>query len=56
MSKRFLVCPPTHYAVNYDINPWMTRNVGYSAPDAQRHLLLWVAMYSAKLFKERKIL
>jgi N-dimethylarginine dimethylaminohydrolase len=36
MSKRFLVCPPTHYAVNYDINPWMTRNVGYSAPNAQR--------------------
>jgi N-dimethylarginine dimethylaminohydrolase len=36
MSKRLLVCPPTHYAVNYDINPWMTRNVGYSAPNAQR--------------------
>jgi N-dimethylarginine dimethylaminohydrolase len=36
MSKRFLVCPPTHYAVTYDINPWMTRNVGYSAPNAQR--------------------
>ena len=31
MSKRLLVCPPTHYAINYDINPWMTRNVGYSA-------------------------
>src|ERR1700722_11473960 len=36
MAKRFLVCPPTHYAVTYDINPWMTRNVGYSAPNAQR--------------------
>jgi N-dimethylarginine dimethylaminohydrolase len=36
MPTRFLVCPPTHYAVTYDINPWMTRNVGYSAPDAQR--------------------
>ena len=31
-----MVCPPTHYSVNYDINPWMTRNVGYSAPDARR--------------------
>jgi N-dimethylarginine dimethylaminohydrolase len=36
MPTRFLVCPPTHYAVTYDINPWMTRNVGYSAPNAQR--------------------
>jgi len=36
MATRLLVCPPTHYSVNYDINPWMTRNVGYSAPDAQR--------------------
>jgi N-dimethylarginine dimethylaminohydrolase len=31
-----LVCPPTHFSVTYDINPWMTRNVGYSAPDAIR--------------------
>jgi len=36
MATRILVCPPTYYSVNYDINPWMTRNVGYSAPDAQR--------------------
>jgi N-dimethylarginine dimethylaminohydrolase len=36
MPTRFLVCPPTHFAVNYDINPWMTRNVGYAAPNARR--------------------
>jgi len=36
MPTRFLVCPPTHYAIAYDINPWMTRNVGYAAPDARR--------------------
>ena len=36
MATRMMVCPPTHFSVNYDINPWMTRNVGYSAPDAQR--------------------
>ena len=36
MPTRFLVCPPTHYAIAYDINPWMTRNVGYAAPDAKR--------------------
>jgi N-dimethylarginine dimethylaminohydrolase len=36
MATRFLVCPPTHFEVAYDINPWMTRNVGYAAPNAQR--------------------
>jgi N-dimethylarginine dimethylaminohydrolase len=36
MATRILVCPPTYYAVNYEINPWMTRNVGYQAPDAKR--------------------
>jgi N-dimethylarginine dimethylaminohydrolase len=36
MPTRFLVCPPTHYAIVYDINPWMTRNVGYAAPEARR--------------------
>jgi len=36
MATRILVCPPTHFSVNYDINPWMTRNLGHSAPDAQR--------------------
>jgi N-dimethylarginine dimethylaminohydrolase len=36
MATRFLICPPTHFAVNYDINPWMTRNLGYPAPYARR--------------------
>jgi N-dimethylarginine dimethylaminohydrolase len=30
------MCPPTNFAVAYDINPWMTRNVGRTTPDAQR--------------------
>lgn len=30
------MCPPANYAVSYDINPWMTRNVGRSTPDAVR--------------------
>ena len=30
------MCPPTNYAVAYDINPWMTRNVGRATPDAIR--------------------
>jgi N-dimethylarginine dimethylaminohydrolase len=36
MATRFLVCPPGHYDVRYAINPWMTRNVGDTAPDARR--------------------
>ncbi len=30
------MCPPTNFAVAYDINPWMTRNVGTATPDAVR--------------------
>ncbi len=33
---RFLMCPPTNYSVSYDINPWMTHNVGAATPDAAR--------------------
>ncbi len=31
-----LMCPPTNFGVTYDINPWMTRNVGVATPDAMR--------------------
>jgi N-dimethylarginine dimethylaminohydrolase len=30
------MCPPTNYGVAYDINPWMTRNVGVATPQAAR--------------------
>ncbi len=30
------MCPPTAFSVTYDINPWMTRNVGTQTPDATR--------------------
>ncbi len=33
---RLLMCPPTNYSVTYDINPWMTQNVGVATPDAAR--------------------
>ena len=33
---RLLMCPPTTFSVTYDINPWMTRNVGAQTPDAMR--------------------
>jgi N-dimethylarginine dimethylaminohydrolase len=30
------MCPPTNFSVSYDINPWMTGNVGIDTPDAMR--------------------
>jgi N-dimethylarginine dimethylaminohydrolase len=30
------MCPPKDYAIAYDINPWITRNVGTATPDAAR--------------------
>jgi N-dimethylarginine dimethylaminohydrolase len=36
MSTRLLVCPPQYFSVSYDINPWMTHNVGRATPDAIR--------------------
>jgi N-dimethylarginine dimethylaminohydrolase len=36
MATRLLMCPPTYFGVSYSINPWMSENVGYTAPEAQR--------------------
>ena len=36
MAMRLLMCPPTNFSVAYDINPWMTRNVGSPTLDAVR--------------------
>jgi N-dimethylarginine dimethylaminohydrolase len=36
MKTSFLMCPPTEYRIAYDINPWMTRNVGVATPQAVR--------------------
>ena len=33
---RILMCPPSNFSVAYDINPWMTQNVGAPTPDAAR--------------------
>ena len=34
MSRRFLMCPPTHFAVTYAINPWMAPDVPVDAATA----------------------
>ncbi|HTJ25904.1 MAG TPA: arginine deiminase-related protein [Candidatus Limnocylindria bacterium] len=36
MATRLLVCTPGHYGVRYAINPWMSRHVGDTTPDAVR--------------------
>src|SRR4051794_38295752 len=27
-SPRILMCPPDHYGIEYEINPWMNRSLG----------------------------
>ncbi|MGA7747358.1 MAG: arginine deiminase-related protein [Candidatus Aquilonibacter sp.] len=41
---RFLMCAPTHFRVAYDINPWMTRNVGGATAQASRQWERLVAL------------
>ena len=43
--KRFLMCPPTHFAVDYDINPWMTEQIGQV--DHHRAQVQWQALFNA---------
>src|SRR6187455_265908 len=28
MAARILMCPPDHYGIEYEINPWMNRSLG----------------------------
>src|SRR4051812_294096 len=28
MPPRILMCPPDHYGIEYEINPWMNRSLG----------------------------
>jgi len=36
IMTRLLMCPPTNFSIAYDINPWMSANVGAATPDATR--------------------
>lgn len=42
-QPRILMCPPDHYGIEYEINPWMSRSRG-SAPD--RAHAQWQALYT----------
>jgi N-dimethylarginine dimethylaminohydrolase len=37
-GRRFLLCPPTHFGVAYEINPWMSTKVN---ADPARALAQW---------------
>lgn len=34
--RELLLCPPDHYGIEYEINPWMSRARGAEAPLAQK--------------------
>jgi N-dimethylarginine dimethylaminohydrolase len=34
--RELLLCPPDHYGIEYEINPWMSRARGAEAPVAQK--------------------
>lgn len=42
MSKEVLMCPPTHFGVEYEINPWMHRS---DPVDPARALEQWTALH-----------
>jgi len=43
-GRRYLVCPPTHFAVTYEINPWMHAEVRV---DPERAADQWAALVAA---------
>lgn len=43
LTLRFLMCPPTHYEVDYVINPWMEGNIHKSSRDRAQQQ--WQKLY-----------
>src|SRR5438270_1287109 len=44
VTRRLLMCRPTHYGIEYEINPWMSRSHG---ADTERAAAQWEALYAA---------
>jgi N-dimethylarginine dimethylaminohydrolase len=42
VTQRLLMCRPTHYGIEYEINPWMSRTLGADTDLAARQ---WEALY-----------
>ena len=43
-APRILICPPDHFAIEYEINPWMNVRVGSDAGRARQQ---WTALRNA---------
>src|SRR6266446_1483141 len=43
-APRVLMCPPDYYGIEYEINPWMHREV---ASDPMHSLVQWWALHDA---------
>src|SRR6266536_3277057 len=42
VTQRLLMCRPTYYGIEYEINPWMSRSQG---ADTSRAMTQWQALY-----------
>jgi N-dimethylarginine dimethylaminohydrolase len=45
MIRELLLCPPDHYGIEYEINPWMSRARGAEAALAQKQ---WRDMHATE--------
>jgi N-dimethylarginine dimethylaminohydrolase len=52
MMRKLLLCPPDHYGIEYEINPWMSRARGADAAIAQRQ---WKGLHEMLLKLHCKI-
>ena len=43
-APRVLMCPPTHFAVDYEINPWMAGQLG--SADVSRAARQWQDLHA----------
>ncbi len=52
MTRHVLMCPPAHYRIAYEINPWMRRSNAAEHPQANRQ---WNQLYEALLVLGLKV-
>ena len=49
MTKQILMCPPTHFDIQYEINPWMHVDNRVDAEVARRQWQLLFDIYTDRL-------
>jgi N-dimethylarginine dimethylaminohydrolase len=52
-QRRYLLCPPTYFAVDYSINPWMDPS---SPADAERAVAQWQGVHDALVTAGHEVL